>query len=177
MKLFLRKVNSLERLKQVIFPFQLDKAALLAEVITHVKKLKSNAMETSKGLSVPSDADEVRVEVYGDAASSGSFSIKASLSCEDRADLLADLRQTLQSLQLKTVQAEIFTLGGRIKNVFVMTREGNPSDMERRVFVTNVQQALKSVLDRATLPEFVPRASYANKRRRLSSFESSCSSS
>ena len=150
---------------------------MLAEVISHVKKLKSNATEISKGLSIPSDADEVRVEVDADGANAGIFSIKASLSCEDRPDLLADLRQTLQSLQLKTVRAEICTLGGRIKNVFAMTCEGNPTDMEHRVFTTNVQQALKSVLDRATSTEYVPRAAFASKRRRISPFESSCSSS
>ncbi|XP_020251388.1 transcription factor bHLH30-like isoform X1 [Asparagus officinalis] len=159
-------------------PLQLlDKAALLAEVITHVNKLKSNATEMSKGLSIPSDADEVRVEVNRDGTKTESFLIKASLSCEDRPDLLADVRQTLHYLHLKTVQAEICTSGGRIKIAFVITCDGNPSDMENHIFINNVQQSLKSVLDKVTSPEYVPRASLANKRPRLSSFESSCSSS
>ena len=119
----------------------------------------------------------MRVEVDGDGVNDGIFSIKASLSCEDRPDLLADLRQTLQSLQLKTVPAEISTLGGRIKNVFVMTCEGNPTDMERHLFTANVQQALKSVHDRATSIEHVLRTYFASKRRRISPFESSCLSS
>ncbi|XP_020251389.1 transcription factor bHLH30-like isoform X2 [Asparagus officinalis] len=156
---------------------KLDKAALLAEVITHVNKLKSNATEMSKGLSIPSDADEVRVEVNRDGTKTESFLIKASLSCEDRPDLLADVRQTLHYLHLKTVQAEICTSGGRIKIAFVITCDGNPSDMENHIFINNVQQSLKSVLDKVTSPEYVPRASLANKRPRLSSFESSCSSS
>lgn len=155
---------------------KLDKAALLAEVINHVKKLKSDAAAISRGHSIPSDADEVRVEVGADGIIPGTFSVKASLSCEDRPDLLADLRQTLQSLQPKTVQVEIYTLGGRIKNVFVITREGTPNDMERHLFMTSVQQALMSVIDRASLQEFVPRSSFASKRRRISPFESSCSS-
>lgn len=154
---------------------KLDKAALLAEVINHVKKLKSNALEISKGCIIPSDADEVRVDVVGDGdgLDDGMCSIKASLSCEDRPDLLADLRQTLQPLQLKMVRAEISTLGGRVKHDFVITCK---ESAEQNLSATNIRQALKSVLDRATTPEFVPRTSFPSKRRRISQLEPSFSS-
>ncbi|CAL9081616.1 unnamed protein product [Musa textilis] len=128
---------------------KLDKAALLAEVIGHIKKLKRNAVEISKGYTIPSDADEVRVEVQGDAMSTGSFMVKACLCCEDRPWILADLRRTLHSLQLQTVRAEISTLGGRIKNVFVMTSAAkNSRNVDRHHFVASVHQALKSILER-----------------------------
>lgn len=147
---------------------QLDKAALLAEVINRVKKLKCNASKISEGCIVPSDADEVRVDVDRDGVDDGICSIKASLSCEDRPDLLADLKHSLQTLQLKTVRAEISTLGGRVKHDFVITCRKKVNDIGQHPCTTNVREALKSVLDRATTPEFVPRTSFPSKRRRIS---------
>lgn len=154
---------------------KLDKAALLAEVINHVKELKMNAVEISKCYSIPSDIDEVRVEVE-DVMKDGNFLVKASLCCEDRPELFADLRLTLQSLQLKTVTAEISTLGGRIKNVLVMTSDRNYTNVERQLCMTSIRQALKSILDRVnSQADFLPRPSFSNKRRRISLFESSSS--
>ncbi|XP_008783898.1 transcription factor bHLH30-like [Phoenix dactylifera] len=157
---------------------KLDKAALLAEVINHVKRLKSNAVEISKGCTLPSDVDEVRVEVEGDEMNGGSFIIKASLCCEDRPDLLADIRQTLQTLQLKTIRAEISTLGGRVKNAVVVMCEGNASDIEKNLYASSVHQALKSILDRVnSSADLLPRTAFSNKRLRISPYASSSSSS
>ncbi|XP_058100759.1 transcription factor bHLH30-like [Magnolia sinica] len=156
---------------------KMDKASLLAEVIGHVKELKRHATEVSNGYIVPTDFDEVRVEPDADGINKGSFSIKASLCCEDRPELLSDLKRTLQALHLKMVRAEISTLGGRVKNVFVMKCEGNANDFEQRIFASSVHQALKAVLDRVASPEFSPRTDLSNKRRRMSLFESSSSSS
>lgn len=157
---------------------QLDKAALLAEVIGHVKKLKRNAVEISKGYTIPSDTDEVRVEVQGDAMSTGGFMVKACLCCEDRPWILADLRQTLHSLHLQTIRAEISTLGGRIKNVFVMRSAKNSRNIDRHHFVASVHQALKSILERINSQvDFLPRATFANKRQKISLLESSSSAS
>ncbi|XP_058095632.1 transcription factor bHLH30-like isoform X2 [Magnolia sinica] len=155
---------------------KMDKASLLAEVINHVKELKRHATDSSKGHVVPMDVDEVRVEPDGDGINEGSFSIKASLCCEDRPELLSDLKQTLQALRLKTVKAEISTLGGRVKNVFVMRFEGNANDIQRRMFANSIHQALKAVLDRVSSPEFSPRTPPSNKRRRMSLFDFSSSS-
>ncbi|XP_077251140.1 transcription factor bHLH30-like [Tasmannia lanceolata] len=156
---------------------KMDKAALLAEVISQVKELKRHATEISKGHTIPSDVDEVRVESNVEGLNKECFHIKASLCCEDRPELLADLQQALQALQLKLVRAEISTLGGRVKNVFVMTCEGNTNDIEHRTFAGSVHQALKAVLDRVASPEFSPTTALSNKRRRISLFESSSSSS
>ncbi|XP_008785804.1 transcription factor bHLH30-like [Phoenix dactylifera] len=144
---------------------KLDKAALLAEVINHLKGLKSNAMEISKGCTIPSDVDEVRVEVE-DVMNSGSFIIKASLCCEDRPDILADIRQALQTLQLKTIRVDISTLGGRVKNVIVMKCEGNANDIEKHLYTSSVHRALESILDRFNSSvDFLPRTSFSNKRQ------------
>lgn len=156
---------------------KLDKASLLAEVIKRVKELKKHATQVSKGHVVPTDVDELIVEPEGDGTDGGIFSIKASLCCEDRPELLFDLKQTLQALHLKTVSAEISTLGGRIKNVLEITHEGNANEIEQRVFASSIHQSLKAVLDRVASPEFSPRTMLSNKRRRISLFDSSCSSS
>nr|QDH08946.1 transcription factor bHLH30-like isoform X1 [Cymbidium sinense] len=156
---------------------KLDKAGLLAEVINHIKNLKSDAVEISKFCTIPSDTNELKVEIDGDGASNNSFSIKASFCCDDRPELLADLKHTLESLHLKTISAEISSLGGRVKFVFLMTGEGVNNDFERHLFTTSIHQALKSVLDRASSTDFLPNACFPGKRRRISLFESSSSSS
>ncbi|KAG6524049.1 transcription factor bHLH30-like [Zingiber officinale] len=157
---------------------KLDKAALLAQVINHVKKLKKNAAENSKGYTIPSDADEVRVEIERDATNTGIFIIKASICCEDRPDIIADLMQTLQSLHLKIIKGEISTLNGRVKNVLVMTPEGNSGIVDRHLFATSVHQGLESILDKANSQVgHLPRSLFSNKRRRIPPFDSSTSSS
>lgn len=152
----------------------MDKAAILAQVINHVKELKSKAVEISKGYNIPSDTDEVRVEAEANAVNSGSFYIRATLCCEDCPELFAELRQTLDTLQLKLIRAEISTLSGRVKNILIMRCDDNANDIDRHIYTASVHQALKSVLDRVnSTVDFYPRA----KRRRISMFESSCSSS
>jgi hypothetical protein len=155
----------------------MDKAALLAAVITHVKKLKTNAARISSHCpSVPADADEVTVELVHQDASSSShgFLVKATLSCDDGADLFADVKNALRLLGLRVVGSEVATLGGRVRFTFLMS----PTYGDVSVVVDSVQQALQSVIDKANSAlEFAPRASLLNKRRRVSTFESSSSSS
>lgn len=55
----------------------MDKAALLAEVINHVKELRKNAAEATKDMLVPSDIDEVRVEQETDGVGEASYTIRA----------------------------------------------------------------------------------------------------
>lgn len=127
----------------------MDKATLLAEVIRQVKHLKKNADEASKGYSIPTDDDEVKVEPYENG---GSFLYKASISCDYRPELLSDLRQTLDKLQLQLVREEISTLGDRVKNEFVYTCcKVDIYDIELcPLIASNVHQALSSVLERAS---------------------------
>lgn len=159
------------------FTDKLDKAGLLAEVINHIKKLRGDAVEIGKVFTIPSDTDELRVEVEHKGANNNSFFIKASFCCEDRPELLADLKQMLESLQLKTINIEISTLGGRVKFIIFLTGEGILNDLERHLFTTSIHQALKSVLDRTSSVDFLPKTSFISKRRRVSPFESSSSSS
>ncbi|OEL24855.1 hypothetical protein BAE44_0014126 [Dichanthelium oligosanthes] len=164
---------------------QMDKAALLAEVITHVKKLKTSAARIrSSHCAVPADADDVAVElVIPDAASSspshGGLLVKATLSCDDGADVFADVKSALRPLRLRVVGSEVTTLGGRVRFTFLMSLPCDaPSGDAMRGVVESVRHALQSVLDKANSAlEFAPRASLLNKRRRVSTFESSSSSS
>ena len=157
----------------------MDKATLLAKVISQVKELKKNAMEASEGLLIPTDADEVEVELYDDGGGEGSMSYKASICCDYRPEILSDLRHTLNALQLQLVRAEISTLEGRMKNVFVYTccKGGNVKIEACQALASTVHRALSSVLDKASSSlEYSLRASYPSKRRRISLLETSTSS-
>nr|WAK86054.1 transcription factor bHLH8 [Nothapodytes nimmoniana] len=160
---------------------KMDKAALLAEVISGLKELRRNAAEATKGILVPMDIDEVRVEEHADGTDGSCYSIRASLCCDYKHEILSDLRQALEALNLNTVSTEIATLGSRMLNVFVITgsKEGNIKDTEgTQVLVSTVCQALRSVLDRFyASQEFSARNSLFNKRRRVSLLNSSSSSS
>uniref|UniRef100_A0ACD5VVV4 Uncharacterized protein n=1 Tax=Avena sativa TaxID=4498 RepID=A0ACD5VVV4_AVESA len=165
---------------------KMDKAALLAEVISHVKKLKAEAARVGRHCPVPSGADEVTVDVVQQQppaaypyhhSGGGLLLVKATLSCADGcADLFADVRRALQPLAPRVVGSDVTTLGGRVRVTVLMAREGD-------VTAASVRQALESVLDRvvssAAAFDFAPRDSLlSGKRQRVSTtFESSSSSS
>lgn len=158
----------------------MDKASLLGEVVSHLKELKRSAAEISKGFLVPMDIDEVRVEQQEGGLDEAPYSIKASLCCDYKPGVLSDLRRALDTVHLKTVRAEIATLGGRMKNVFVMTgcKDGNLEDTEtRKLHANSVHQALRSVIDKfPASQDFSSRSTSSNKRQRISIFNSSSSS-
>lgn len=128
------------------FVRQTDKASLLAKVVQRVKELKQQTNEISGLESFPSETDEISV-LSGECSSDGRLIFKASLCCEDRSDLLPELIEILKSLHLKTLRAEIATLGGRIRNVLVVAADKDHSSVESVHFLQN---ALKSLLERST---------------------------
>lgn len=151
-----------------------DKASLLAEVIDQVKMLKRQVSEIYEYAPMPTDHDELSVE-KDIASAEGKTLIKASLCCDDRPDLMTDLRQALDTLGLRTLKAEISTLGGRIKNTFSMTLKDGITEQDRDVSVKSIEEALKLVMERSGAGEISPGTS--NKRQRIASFETSgCSS-
>ncbi|KAF7827864.1 transcription factor bHLH30-like [Senna tora] len=142
-----------------------DKASLLAEVIQHVKELKRQTSIIAETSAVPTEADELTVDEAADE--DGRVVIKASLCCEDRSDLLPDLIKTLKDLRLRTVKAEITTLGGRVKNVLFITREEEEEEDEedddeeeegcsnisseeqkKEYCIRSIQEALKAVMEK-----------------------------
>ncbi|KAK4286095.1 hypothetical protein QN277_002703 [Acacia crassicarpa] len=154
---------------------KMDKASLLAEVITHLKELKGNAAQACEGLMVPKDSDEIRVEEQEGGSNGFPYSIRASLCCEYKPGLLSDIRQAIEALHMMIVKAEIATLGGRMKNVFVIISCKEHNDIEedseyRQFLAGSVHQALKSVVDRFSASQDLLGI---RKRRRISVFNSS----
>ncbi|KAI9385411.1 hypothetical protein POPTR_011G065500v4 [Populus trichocarpa] len=157
---------------------KMDKATLLAAVISQVKEHKKNALEACKGLLVPMDDDEVKVETYFD----GTLHFKASICCDYRPELLSDLRNAIDALPLKTVSAEISTLGSRLKNEFVLTNRRNKNALDDagaiQLLTNSIHQTLTSVMEKGSAsPKYSPRTKLPNKRRRVTFFDSSSSSS
>ncbi|KVH97521.1 transcription factor bHLH30-like [Cynara cardunculus var. scolymus] len=128
-----------------------DKASLLAEVIQHVKELKRQTSIIAEQSPVPTEIDELTVDNASDQ--DGKLVIRASLCCEDRSDLLPDLIKTLKALRLRTLKAEITTLGGRVKNVLFITAEdhnlnGNDDQQMVNYSINTIQEALKQVMEK-----------------------------
>lgn len=147
---------------------QMDKASLLAQVISNLKQLRNTATKATNGLLIPMDIDEVKVEQQDDE------SITASLCCEYKHEVLSDLKEALDGLNLEKIhRSEIATLGNRMTNLFVIT--GSKDEVNIK---DSVHQALKSVLDKFyASQEFSESNSLSNKRRRVSFLAPSDSSS
>ncbi|OIW02249.1 hypothetical protein TanjilG_15132 [Lupinus angustifolius] len=130
-----------------------DKASLLAEVIQHVKELKRQTSLIAETSPVPTESDELTVDT---AEEEGKFVIKASLCCEDRSDLLPELIKTLKALRLRTLKAEITTLGGRVRNVLFITGDNEDSSSsgeqcmqhQQQYCISSIQEALKAVMEK-----------------------------
>ncbi|KAJ6379377.1 hypothetical protein OIU76_016079 [Salix suchowensis] len=158
---------------------KMDKASLLAEVIGHLKELKSQAAEAGEGLLMPLDIDEVRVEQEEDGLCTAPYLIRASICCDYKPEILSDLRKALDDLNLIIMRAEIATLEGRMKNVFVMSscKEGLSGDSKVRQFLTgSIHKAFRSILDKFS-QEFSLESTLSSKRRRAALFQPSLSSS
>ncbi|KAL7161920.1 hypothetical protein ACSBR2_042408 [Camellia fascicularis] len=160
---------------------KMDKATLLAEVISQVKQLKKTATESSEGLIIPMDANEVRVEPEPNIEGDKNISLRVSLCCDYWPELLSELKQALDALRLNTVQADISTLGRRVKTVLVFTsrKDTNGDNAEAcQLLVNSVHRALSNIVDKGSaLAEYSPRTTLPNKRGRISLYDSSSSSS
>lgn len=119
-----------------------------------MKELKRQTSIIEEKSAVPTETDELTVD---DATNEdGKFVIKASLCCEDRSDLLPDLINTLKALRLKTVKAEITTVGGRVKNVLFVTGEevesggggGGRGEENHQHCISSIQEALRAVMEK-----------------------------
>lgn len=145
---------------RLIINMQTDKASLLAEVIQHVKELKRQTSLIAETSPVPTEMDELTVDASDE---DGKFVIKASLCCEDRSDLLPDLIKSLKALRLRTLKAEITTLGGRVKNVLFITGDDQDSScssaaveqhhqqqQQQQYSISSIQEALKAVMEKTS---------------------------
>ncbi|KAJ8570521.1 hypothetical protein K7X08_037493 [Anisodus acutangulus] len=125
---------------------KIDKASLLAKVVQRVRDLKE---QTSKIMqcetNFPSENDEITV-LSNDSSADGKLLIKASICCEDRFDLIPDLIQTLKSLRLSPMRAEMVTLGGRIRNVIILAPDKDYTNKS----LLFLRDALMSIIQRSS---------------------------
>ncbi|KAK6919714.1 Myc-type, basic helix-loop-helix (bHLH) domain [Dillenia turbinata] len=158
---------------------KMDKASLLAEVVSYLKELKTSAEEASKAFLIPMDTDEVKVVHQKNEMDEAHYSLRASLCCEYSPEILSGIRKALDALCLRIVKAEIATLGSRMKNIVVMTgsrEENSEDDSSSQLRANSVQEALQSVLSSVS-PSQELSSQGTNKRRRVSYFNFSSSSS
>ncbi|KAM3197102.1 hypothetical protein ACQJBY_072647 [Aegilops geniculata] len=155
----------------------MDKAALLARVVDQVRHLKRRASEAAQAQqmpAVPPEADEVSVEFCctGDTDDDDRrLYMKASVSCDDRPDLVAGLIQALHGLRLRTVRAEVTSLGGRVQHVFTLCKEEDEEG--GRAGLNSLKEAVRQALAKVASPELVCGGSssdqfqFQSKRQRI----------
>ncbi|XP_044336739.1 transcription factor bHLH51 [Triticum aestivum] len=157
---------------------QMDKAALLARVVDQVRHLKRRASEAAQAQqmpAVPPEADEVSVEFCctGDTDDDNRrLYMKASVSCDDRPDLVAGFIQALHGLRLRTVRAEVTSLGGRVRHVFTLCKEEEEegSAAAGRAGLNSLKEAVRHALSKVASPELVCGGSpfqFQSKRQRI----------
>ncbi|KAI4985907.1 transcription factor bHLH106-like [Hordeum vulgare subsp. vulgare] len=122
--------SHLDRLRAVLAcDPKIDKATLLAKAVERVRELKQRMAgvvgEAAAPAShlFPTEHDEIVVLASGGGAGGAAAVFEASLCCDDRSDLLPGLIDTLRALRLRTLRAEMATLGGRVRNVLVLARD------------------------------------------------------
>ncbi|GFP95556.1 putative transcription factor bhlh107 [Phtheirospermum japonicum] len=121
-----------------------DKASLLAKVVQRVRELKQQTSEIimQSDQTFPSEADEIAVILQNNDSIDGKSVFKASLCCEDRANLIPDLIDILKPLPFRILRAEMVTLGGRIRNVIVLAGEKNHVTDESVLLLRNALETL-----------------------------------
>ena len=125
---------------------QMDKAALLGEVVRHVRELRAKASDAAAGVGVgviPGEGDEVGAEEEDDdywrqhgrrhfgADDDDSLPpprrvVRAWVCCDDRPGLLSDLGRAVRSVRnARPVRVEIATVGGRTRSVLELDVSGD----------------------------------------------------
>ncbi|GJN35942.1 hypothetical protein PR202_gb24760 [Eleusine coracana subsp. coracana] len=103
---------------------QMDKATLLASTINQLKDLKRRASEeaTLEPIPIPSETNGITVDCHT-GADEQSIYIQASISCDDRPGLLADIAAAVRGLRLRAMRADMASMGGRTRCSFVLCKE------------------------------------------------------
>jgi len=137
---------------------QMDKAALLGEVVRYVRELRGEADAAAAGaaVAVPGEGDEVGVEegqhcfCHGGeraAASANTRRVRAWVCCADRPGLMSELGRAVRSVSARAVRAEIATIGGRTRSVLELDvggqHDGEGTSTSSR---PALQAALRAVL-------------------------------
>ncbi|KAE9466234.1 hypothetical protein C3L33_01857, partial [Rhododendron williamsianum] len=100
----------------------LHKASLLAEVVRRLRELKKTTAElaandtnseTSQSNLFPTECDELNL-CHSETEPG---TIKATLCCEDRPELISEITAAVKAAEGKVVRAEMATVGGRTKSI------------------------------------------------------------
>ncbi|CAN6331533.1 unnamed protein product [Urochloa humidicola] len=159
---------------------QMDKATLLARVVHQLKDLKRKASDTTQPLPIPAEANAITVDCYTGAAAAGygrppAYIIRASVSCDDRPGLMADLAGAFRGLRLRPLRADVTSLGGRARCEFVLMllcreEEGGAASAGR---VKDLKEGVRRALAGAAFPEMAYGCcNYRSRRQRA--LESRC---
>ena len=134
---------------------QMDKAALLGEIVRHVRELRGEADAAAAGaaVTVPGEGDEVGVEegqhccCHGGAGGERDRArrVRAWVCCADRPGLMSELGRAVRSVSARAVRAEIATVGGRTRSVLELD-VGGQHDGEGTSSRAALQTALRAVL-------------------------------
>ncbi|EOX91959.1 Basic helix-loop-helix DNA-binding superfamily protein, putative [Theobroma cacao] len=132
---------------------KMDKASVLGETIRQVRELKKRLKETKavcrgslEGV-LPGESDNLSL---GYCESDGSL-LKATFSCDDRAELISDLTRAVRTVNGRVVRAEMVFVGGRNKSVlWVKGLSGNEG-------ICMLKRALKMAVDRPKMKNGKPR--------------------
>lgn len=134
----------------------MDKAALLGEVVRHVRELRGEADAAAAGaaVAVPGEGDEVGVEegplhycwYAGERPAGATRRVRAWVCCADRPGLMSELSRAVRSVSARPVRAEIATVGGRTRSVLELSVGAGQHDAEGASSRQALQAALRAVL-------------------------------
>lgn len=96
---------------------------------------------------IPSENDELELTYIGEDSSTRNIMIKVNISCDDRPELIVELKRALGLVNGKLVRVEIGTLGGRIKCVLLV----QVSAVTRDQGLHDLRSALKAVINLASI--------------------------
>jgi hypothetical protein len=151
---------------------QMDKAALLGEVVRHVRVLRGEADAAAAGaaVAVPGEGDEVGVEeghycwYAGDRATTRR--VRAWVCCADHPGLMSEFARAARSVSARPVRVEIATVGGRTRSVLELNVGGQPEAADGGG--TSSRQALHAALRAVLLRREELLAADCYKRKRFS---------
>ncbi|CAN6204710.1 unnamed protein product [Urochloa humidicola] len=162
---------------------RMDKAALLGEVVRHVRELRGEADAAAAGaaVAVPGEGDEVGVEegqqqhcrCHGggdrERPAGATRRVRAWVCCADRPGLMSELGRAVRSVSARAVRAEIATVGGRTRSVLELDVGGGQHGGEGEgASASSCKPALQAALRAVLLSREELLAAECYKRQRFS---------
>ncbi|KAF8769541.1 hypothetical protein HU200_006579 [Digitaria exilis] len=149
---------------------QMDKAALLGEVVRHVRELRAKASEAAEGVGpgvIPGEGDEVGVDVEDRLRPRRV--VRAWVCCADRPGLLTDMGRAARSVgNARPVRAEMATVGGRTRGVMELDVCDDDAAEKGRAMALSTLRAVLLNREGDERERFAAAAEGYNKRPRFS---------